>query len=277
MNAPRVGFIGTGNIGEPMVERLLVTGIPTSVYARKEEVRQRVAAAGAHLVDTPHALGECDVVVSCLFTDAQVLEVCHPIIECMKTGSIFVSHTTGSPTSLRTLDTLATASGVSIVEAPFSGTPDAVRAGKLTVMLAGDDAAVEKVTSIVKSYAANVIRTGALGTALPAKLLNNALFAVCTQLTLSAIEAAQTLGIGEETLLEVLAVSSGGSTAARYIAASGKDARTYSENLPRYLIKDLGSIRTVASELGADISPLLAAAQLGPMDLSERGEVLTAP
>lgn len=277
MSTARVGFIGTGNIGEPMVERLLSTGVSTAVFARKHDVIDRLGAAGAEIVDTPESLGACGIVISCLFTDAQVLEVCPPIIERMRPGSVFVSHTTGSPASLRNLAAVARGTGVSVVEAPFSGTPDAVRAGQLTVLLAGDDVAVDTAASIVNAYAFNIIRTGALGSALPAKLLNNALFAVCTQLTLSAIDAARTLGISEETLLEVLAVSSGGSTAARYIAASGKGAHAYSEALPRYLVKDLDSARTVASELGADIAPLLAAAQLGPMKLTEHDDVLIAP
>lgn len=276
MTTVHVGFVGTGNIGEPMVQQLVAAGTRTSVFARRREVADRLAAAGAELVAAPQSLAACNVVVSCLFTDAQVLEVCPPIIERMAPGSVFVSHTTGSPHSLTTLSRQARARGVSVVEAPFSGTPDAVRARTLTVLLAGDEQAVETAAATVDAYASTVIRTGALGTALPAKLLNNALFAACTQLTLSALDAARSVGISEETLLEVLSVSSGGSAAARYISASGKDARTYSSTLLRYLVKDLDSARSVAAELGADISPILAAAERGPMDLLARGDALAA-
>ena len=273
MTSLRVGFIGTGNIGEPMVERLLHAGLSTAVYARRPEVIDRLRTAGADTVERPELLGTQDAVVSCLFTDAQVMEVCPQIIARMGPGSVFVSHTTGSPTSLRALAAQAEDLGVAIVEAPFSGTPDAVREGRLTVLLAGEDRAVANASDVVSAYASNVIRTGELGTALPAKLLNNALFAVCTQLTLTAIEAARSLGISEETLLNVLAVSSGGSSAARYIAASGVGADEYRANLPRYLIKDLRSVEDVASELGAETGPLLAAARLGPMDLFDRDHV----
>lgn len=269
MNTLRVGFIGTGNIGEPMVERLLAGGHPTTIYARKEAVRERLAARGALIVSTPVDLAAADLVAACLFTDEQVLEVCPPIIAEMRPGSVFLSHTTGSPGTVRRLADLAADRGVSVVEAPFSGNPDAIRRGQLTVLLAGDDAAVDVAESAVATYASNIIRTGALGTAQPAKLLNNALFAVSSQMTLSALRAANSLGISQETLLAVLAVSSGGNTAARYIAASGQDATEYSERLPRYLRKDLASVRHVADELGVDISAILTAAQLGPMDLTE--------
>ncbi|MDT2005499.1 NAD-binding protein [Rhodococcus opacus] len=269
MSAPTVGFIGAGNIGEPMVERLLSAGSVTTVFARRPEVRSRLAERGALLAEAPEDLAGSDIVATCLFTDQQVLDLCPPIIEGMRPGSVFVSHTTGSPETIRRLDAVARRRDVSVVEAPFSGTPEAVRRTQLTVMLAGDDAAVDVAEDTIAAYASNIIRTGRLGTALPAKLLNNALFAVCTQLTLSAIETAQSLGISEKTLLDVLAVSSGGSAAARYIAASGKGAQAYSANLPRYLSKDLVSVRAVAAELGADISSLWAAAQLGPMDLTD--------
>ncbi|PXW32715.1 UNVERIFIED_CONTAM: 3-hydroxyisobutyrate dehydrogenase-like beta-hydroxyacid dehydrogenase [Williamsia faeni] len=266
-DSPRIGFVGTGLIGEPMVERLLADGCSTTVYARRPEVRERLGALGAITATTPEQLAAADVVVACLFTDDQVLEVCPPIIEKMRPGSVFLSHTTGSPSTVRRLGALAADVGVSVVEAPFSGNPAAIRRGQLTVMLGGEGTGVDIAAHTVSAYACNIIRTGGLGTALAAKLLNNALFAAFSQITLSALQSAETLGLTEEKLLEVLAACSGGSTAATYITASGQPAVTYSERLPRYLRKDLDTVRTVASELNVEINALLTAAELGPMNL----------
>ncbi|MFF0818719.1 NAD(P)-dependent oxidoreductase [Rhodococcus sp. NPDC003318] len=269
MTLPDVGFIGAGQIGEPMVEMLLAAGRRVIVYARREEVRARLADRGATIAETPDDLAVAPVVVTCLFTDDQVLELCTPIIEKMRPGSVFVSHTTGSPVAIRRLSDVGRGPGVSVVEAPFSGTPEAIRRRQLTVLLAGEDEAIEVVSDVVTAYSENPQRTGRHGTALAAKLLNNALFAACAQLTLSALEAGDSLGIDERTLLDVLAVSSGGSTAARYLASSGQDAKTYSARLPRYLRKDLASVKAVTSDLGIDIADLLAAAERGPMDLRD--------
>ncbi|WP_272918270.1 NAD-binding protein [Gordonia sp. SID5947] len=118
---------------------------------------------------------------------------------------------------------------------------------------------------------------GPSGTALSAKLLNNALFAACTQVTLSALKAATELGIPERAFLDLLADASGGSAAARYIAASGDSAQTYSDRIARYLTKDLKAASTAAADLGVDIGKLLSAARLGPMELGEPVPVTAAP
>ncbi|MFC9978523.1 NAD(P)-dependent oxidoreductase [Gordonia sp. NPDC127522] len=269
MNRTRVGFVGTGHIGEPMVERLLAEGRhPISVYARRDDVRKRLYGRGAVLVEQPTDLAANEVVIACLFDDRQLIEVISPVIERMRPGSIMVSHTTGSPTRMRRLAELGASRGVAVVEAPFSGTPEAIRQGALTVLLAADDtAALDRAADVVSAYASPVHRVGPLGAALVAKLLNNALFAVCSQATLAALSIGRQLGVDDGSLLAVLADCSGGSTAGRYISRSGQSAADYSERLPRYLVKDLASVESVAAELGVDVGDLLAAARRGPMDL----------
>ncbi|HEY9314854.1 NAD(P)-dependent oxidoreductase [Williamsia sp.] len=273
MSTKEIGFIGAGKIGEPMVERLLAAGYVTTVYARRQDVRDRLAAQGAAIASEPDDLAQADIVIACLFSDSQVLEVCPPIVSRMRAGGVFVSHTTGSPTTIRRLAAIGGDRGISVVEAPFSGNPAAIRRGDLTVLLAGDAAAVGSTAGVLSAYSSNVVRIGQLGTAQPAKLLNNALFAACTQLTLAALQTAGSLGVPERTFLDVLAVSSGGSAAAQYISASGQSALTYSGQLPRYLTKDLDSVRAVAAELDLDISTLLSAAERGPMDLAGQDDL----
>lgn len=262
-----VGFIGAGNIGEPMVERLLEAGRRVVVYARRQEIRDRLTARGATIVETPGELASLPCVITCLFSEDHVLELCTPIVWHMRPGTVFISHTTGGLAAIRTLSEIGSANDVAVVEAPFSGTPEAVRAGNLTVLLAGDDDAVQAAAGVVQAYADAPQRTGGQGTALAAKLLNNALFAAHTQATLAALEAGESLGLEQHTLLGVLAASSGGSTAADYISRSGVDARSYSDRVLRYLRKDVASVRLVAAELDVDVADLVAAAERGPLDV----------
>nr|WP_281169228.1 NAD(P)-dependent oxidoreductase [Gordonia soli] len=265
----RIGFIGAGKIGEPMVERLLTAGHQTTVHARRPEVRARLADAGAAVTGTADDVGDADIVIACVFDDSQLAEVATPIIARMSAGSVFVSHTTGNPRTILDLSAAARRRGVAVVDAPFSGTPEDIRKGKLTVLLGGEDDAVDRVEAIVGAYASTLHRIGPTGTALAAKLINNALFAACTQITLSALAAGRELGIPQAALLDLLADTSGGSTAAGYIARSGHDAETYGRRVGRYLTKDLDVARIAATDLGVDIEDLLAAARLGPIDLGE--------
>jgi 3-hydroxyisobutyrate dehydrogenase-like beta-hydroxyacid dehydrogenase len=155
------------------------------------------------------------------------------------------------------------------VDAAFSGTAEVVRAGRLTVYLGGEPSPVATAREVVSAYADTVITTGTQGSALRVKLLNNLLFGAIMQVTLRGLEAGRAMGIEESTLLEALAVSSGGSNAVRYIVARGGSERCVAAITP-FLRKDLAACRDAASEVDVDLSALLAVASDGPMNLRER-------
>lgn len=263
-----IGFVGLGKLGEQMAHRLLASGRELTVYARRDDVRRRIATSGATLVDSVVDLADRDVVISCLCDDHQLTELCSPLIARMRPGTIFVSHTTGSPDTTRALRDLRRDNGAEIVEAPFSGTNEAIRRGELTVLLAGRADVLDDVEHILAAYAGTIVRTGSLGSALSVKLLNNALFAANTQLVLSVVRVARSLGIADDCLFDALTVSSGGSRALRYIVDSGRSADDYGQELARYLEKDVAAARQLAAGLGIDLPCLTAAITSGPIELT---------
>lgn len=260
-----VGFIGAGRIGEPMVERLLAAGHDVRVYARRPEIRDRLSALGAEFVDRPRDIATADVVVSCLYSDAQVLEVLPDVVRAMAAGTVLVSHTTGTATTSR-LDEFSPTGRAAIVDAPFSGTAESVRSGVLTVFLGGDPRDVAVARRVVGAYASPVIPVGARGSGMTVKLLNNLLFAAISQVTLRGLEAGRALGVEEETLLEALSLGSGGTTAGRYIASRG-GSESFAAAVAPFLRKDLLACREVAADADADLSALFAVAEGGPMNL----------
>ncbi|MFT4124716.1 MAG: NAD(P)-binding domain-containing protein [Gordonia sp. (in: high G+C Gram-positive bacteria)] len=264
----RVGFVGAGKIGEPMVRRLTGAGYRVIVYARRPDVIGRLIGYGAEIASAPGDLAAADVVIGCVFDDSQLARVGAEIIAGMHSHSIFVSHTTCLPATIETLAAQAGDRGVAVVEAPFSGTPAAVLDGRLTVMLGGHIDAIDTVRQVISAYTNTIHVTGGHGTALTVKLLNNALFAAHTQLALSALAAGRSLGISEDTLLRVLADSSGMSAAIGHLARTGSGIDAYAARVAGYLRKDVQAVRSAASGLGVDISALLTATQLGPIDLS---------
>ncbi|WP_063038706.1 NAD(P)-dependent oxidoreductase [Nocardia pseudovaccinii] len=265
---PTIGFLGAGRIGEPMAQHLLAAGHRVRLYTRRAEVGDRLTAAGAELVDRVGDIADADVVVSCLFSDAQMLEVLPEIVGAMRAETILISHTTGTPTTLSRLDEFAPSGKAAIVDGPFSGTADSARAGRLVVYLGGVPEHVATARQVVRAYADPVITTGARGTAMLMKLLNNLLFATISQVTLRGLAAGRAVGIEDSALLEALAVSAGGSNAGRHIAAVGSPDQ-YTETVRPFLRKDLAACREVAAEVGVDLSELLAIAYAGPMDLGE--------
>ncbi|WP_078852222.1 NAD(P)-dependent oxidoreductase [Streptomyces sp. NRRL B-3229] len=257
-----VGFVGAGRIGEPMVERLLTAGHHVRLYARRADIGARLSAAGAELVDTVAGIAASDVVVSCLYSDAQIIDVLPEAVAAMDPRTVLVSHTTGTPETLTRLDPRHAA----VVDAPFSGTPETVRAGCLVVYAGGEPEHVATARRVMAAYADPVIATGPPGSALHVKLLNNLLFAAVSQVTLAGLEAGRKLGIEESALLEALAVGSGGSTAGRHIAARG-GSEAFAAAVTPYLRKDLSACTSLA---GVDWSALLATAHNGPLRLTEQ-------
>jgi 3-hydroxyisobutyrate dehydrogenase-like beta-hydroxyacid dehydrogenase len=264
-----VGFIGAGQLGEPMIERLLGAGTDVAVYARREEVRRRLDANGAATADSVADLARgSDILISCLFSDAQLRETGlgpNGFIGNAKPGAVFVSHTTGTLSTLEALQSSSPASPV-IVDAPVSGTVENIAAGTLTVLIGGPSDAVASVTPILAAYADPVVTTGALGSALALKLINNLLFAANAQLLGAATQLGMQLGVEPNALLSTLQVCSARSHAAEQAQRIGGMDR-FDELAGPFLRKDIAACREAAAEAGVELGLLGTAVRDGPLTL----------
>jgi 3-hydroxyisobutyrate dehydrogenase-like beta-hydroxyacid dehydrogenase len=264
-----VGFLGAGQLGEPILERLLGAGHNVTVYARREEIRRRIEAKGATIADSVADLARgSDVLISCLFSDAQLRETglgADGFIANAKPGAVFVSHTTGT---LSTLEALRDSSAVPpvILDAPVSGTADDIAAGTLTVLIGGPSDAVASVTPILAAYADPVVATGARGSALALKLINNLLFAANAQILASATQLGVQLGVEPSVLLSTLQVCSARSHAAEQAQRVGGMER-FAELAGPFLRKDIAACREAAAEADVELGLLATAVREGPLDL----------
>jgi 3-hydroxyisobutyrate dehydrogenase-like beta-hydroxyacid dehydrogenase len=270
LNVPdTVGFLGAGQLGEPMVERLLGAGHDVLVHVRRGDARARLTAKGAVLAASVADLArDSDILISCLFSDAQLRETglgADGFIANAKPGSVFVSHTTGTLSTLEALRDSSPSAPV-LLDAPVSGTADDIAAGTLTVLLGGPSDAVAAVTPIVAAYAHPVVPTGALGSALAIKLINNVLFAANAQLLAAATELGEQLGVDPDVLLSTLQVCSAGShVAAHAHRIGGMDH--FAERAGPFLRKDIAACREAVAEVGVDLGLLGMAVRDGPLAL----------
>ncbi|MDT5194509.1 MAG: hypothetical protein QOG79_2169 [Mycobacterium sp.] len=264
-----IGFIGAGQLGEPMIERLLGAGHDVLVYARRDDTRRRLEAHGAALADSVADLAAgSDILISCLFSDAQLRETGlgpDGFIANAKPGSVFVSHTTGTVSTLETLRA-DSASGPVVLDAPVSGTADDIAAGTLTVLIGGPGDAVAAVTPILTAYADPVVATGPLGSALAIKLINNLLFAANAQLLATATQLGEQLGVEPDVLLSTLQVCSAGSQVAAHAHRIGGMAE-FAERAGPFLRKDIAACREAAAEAGVELGLLGTAVREGPLAL----------
>jgi 3-hydroxyisobutyrate dehydrogenase-like beta-hydroxyacid dehydrogenase len=263
-----LGFVGAGQMGEPMIERLLGAGHEVHVYARREEVRQRLQEHGARLAASLAQLaGDSDVLISCVFSDAQLMEIGsgpEGFAAHVKPGTVLISHTTGSVGTLVALG--ASAPRLQIVDAPVSGGADDIAKGKLTVLVGGSDAAIDRAIPLLGAYADPIVATGELGSALKIKLINNLLFAANGQLVAAAVELAARLGVEEPRLLEALLVCSGGSRIAGYMHQFG-GTQALGVGIGPVIRKDVAACLSAADEAGVDLGLLGTVVETGTLKL----------
>jgi 3-hydroxyisobutyrate dehydrogenase len=256
MDQPRVGFIGAGQMGRPMVDRLVAARLPITVHARRPEHRAELAAAGIAVSDSPIDLAAAsDVLIVCLFNDDQLrhLLLADGVLAALRPGAVLVNHVTGSPSLATELEASAPA-GVSVLDVPVSGTAENIRAGRLTLLAGGQAATLDRVKPVLQAYADPILHVGAVGDGQRFKLVNNLLFAVHLRAAAEAANVAATMGIPAADLARVLAECSADSFALRLFAHALPDALV--EGARPYLEKDVRTVQDVAAAGGIDLGLL---------------------
>lgn len=254
----RVGFVGAGRMGSPMVARLTETGHQVRALgrtaAKREALQESGATATAEVVEVAE---HADVVVVCVFTDDQVREVCldGDLLAGMPRGSALVVHTTANPRTMAAVATRAAGFGVDLLDAPVSGGPHDTAAGRLTLFVGGAREALERTRPVLSSYGDPVLHVGPTGSGQTVKLINNALFAAHIGVLAEAARLGGTLGVAEATLLDALTYGSATSRVLSLVAPRGSVA-AFTEAVGEFVGKDVAVVRGIAAELGTDLGAL---------------------
>jgi len=215
MPEQRVGFIGTGIMGEPMAHNLLVAGYTLTVYTRTKAKAQKLLAEGAVWADSPAeaALGS-DVVITCV-TDTpdveQVLLGPNGVIETASPGLICVDMSTISPAATRQMAETLEAKGVTLIDAPISGGEIGAIEAKLSIMMGGPPDAIEKVRPIMDVMGGTVTHCGPVGSGQMTKLVNQVMVIHTIMSISEGLALAEKAGLDLETTLKVTSAGAAGS------------------------------------------------------------------
>ncbi|MEV0685414.1 NAD(P)-dependent oxidoreductase [Nocardia sp. NPDC050378] len=261
----RVGFIGAGRMGGPMIARLVAAGHPVRALARNAETRAALLAVGAAAAASLEEVArDAQVLIVCVFSDDQVREICldTPLLAHLPTGALVLVHTTGSPDTAVAVATAATTRGIGVVDAPVSGGPHDIATGTLTVFLGGADAHRNTATDVLRAYADPILPVGRLGDGQRVKLVNNVLFAAQIGLVAEAVRLGTHLGVAESALLAALPHASSSGNALTRIAAKGSVAE-FRFSAGEFLRKDIAVANAVITALGAELGLLEAAIRAG--------------
>jgi len=173
----KLGFIGVGNIGEPIARQLLSAGHSLVVHDLRPEAAQPLLSSGAIWSNSPAALaGECEVVFTCLPGPTEMEQVSlgpTGIIGGIKPGGLYIDHTTNSPLLVRRVHDIFASRGVSMLDAPVSGGMEGAQTRDLLVMVGGEPAVFERGRPLLDAIAKRVLYTGQIGTGSIAKVMHN--------------------------------------------------------------------------------------------------------
>jgi 3-hydroxyisobutyrate dehydrogenase len=196
----RVGYIGIGLMGRPMVMRLLQAGFTVTVWGRNPARLHDVIAAGAVLAVCPAEVARTsDIVLLCVADTAAlkaVLDGDEGLSEGLRAGSLVVDMTTADAVVTRQLAArVRRETGAGWIDAPVSGGPAAAAAGSLAVMAGGDAAEFERSRSVVDHLAGRYTLMGPVGAGQTTKMVNQVIVGGCKVVIAEAIQLAMNLGI----------------------------------------------------------------------------------
>ena len=205
----RVTFIGLGVMGYPMAGHLAAKGHDVTVYNRNGERAKRwTAEHKGRAAPTPaEAAEDCDVVLACVGRDADVEEVtrgARGAFQAMKTGAVFVDHTTASAGIARSLAADAEAAGFGFVDAPISGGEQGAKNGQLTIMCGGSEAAYAKAEPVMAAYARQCRRLGPAGAGQLTKMVNQICIAGLVQGLSEGLSFARAAGLDPQAVIDVI-------------------------------------------------------------------------
>ena len=191
--ALRIGFIGTGLIGTPMVQRLLECGLSVSVWNRTRDKAAPLVEFGATLADSPRALAvSCDIVCLCLTNTAAVHDVvfgAQGIDAVLRSGQLLIDLSSIAPDGTRDMaERLASACGARWIDAPVSGGLPLARAGRLIVFAGGEADDIARAAPVFEALSQRVTHMGGPGAGQLAKSCNQMIVA-CNLVTIAEMLA----------------------------------------------------------------------------------------
>ncbi len=262
----RIGFIGTGLMGQPMARRLLEGGYALTLWTRTAEKARPLLEAGAGWADSPKAVAQASGVVITMVTDSRaseevicgrngVLEGAHPDLILVDMGSI-------APEASRSISIRAREKGIPMLDAPVTGNPKVASEGKLGIMVGGPRDTFDACLPIFERMGVKIVYVGDNGAGTTLKLINNLILGIAIEAVAEAFVLARKVGIDPQKVIEITSV--GGARTGAMETRGPRMARH--EFSPHFstdnMYKDLSSVMKLADEAGVSLPATSISAEM---------------
>jgi 3-hydroxyisobutyrate dehydrogenase len=253
-----VGFVGLGNMGNPMALNVLKSGFALTVFDLNPSVIHNVVEAGAKAASSAaEVMASSDVLLTSLPGSPEV-EAFYlgegGAIELAKAGAALVDLSSVLPSTPRKLEARARARGLQFLEAPVSGGVTGARAATLAIMVGGDAAVLERVRPVLRSIGPNIYHVGPAGSGNTLKAINNMMSTVNACTMMEGFAVGLKAGLDLKTMAEVVKASSGNSNAIARVERA-LIPRNFEPGFKVALMnKDLETFHAIAKELHVPVS-----------------------
>jgi 3-hydroxyisobutyrate dehydrogenase-like beta-hydroxyacid dehydrogenase len=252
---PKVGFVGLGNIGEPMCRRLLENGYEVSIYDANPEAVSKLGDTAAEPAENLKVVASSAEVVLLSLPGSDVVEEAvlgeRGLVEGLSSGKVLIDTSSSRPSSTRDLAEKLAESGVEMLDAPVSGGVLRAEEGKLAVMVGGREEVFERYREVLEAFGEKIFHVGDHGAGHLVKSLNNLLSATTLASAAEAVILAQKAGVAPETLLEVINAGNGRSYSTEVKFPKFILDRSFDDGFALGLmVKDLKIALETAAEMG---------------------------
>jgi 3-hydroxyisobutyrate dehydrogenase len=275
---PRLGYVGLGDIGRGMATNLAQAGYELKVFDIRPDAMAPALAAGASAAESlADIIDFADIIHVCVVYDEQVdslINSSNGILERGRPGQLVVVHSTILPETVRRCAEAARQRGIDVLDAPISGARTGAMNGTLTIMVGGSRAAFDRAYPVLAAMGRTIVWIGPSGCGEAAKLANNIMSQGNRLVYLEALRLAESYGVSEEALNEVVNVSTGMSWAQTNISFLDdhgiKHTSAGAPDHPDRFAKDLRYAADIASKKGLQMPLTELSARIAPAEFRDR-------
>ncbi len=256
-SATTIGFIGLGNLGEPLCNSLVSKGFTVTVTDLDKAHAKRLLDAGARWSDD--IAGVCkgaNVVITALPSVAAsraVVEGPGGVFEHLARGGTWIEMSTTDLNDLQRLQAVADAKGIAVLECPVTGGVHLAHSGQITVLVGGEPAVFDKVRPILQAMGGEIIYMGKLGNASVVKVVTNMLAFIHLVAAGEAMMLPAKYGVDPDATWRAIRASSGNSfvheTESKLVLSGSYNVK-FTMDLA---CKDLGLVNAIAEKLGVPL------------------------
>jgi 3-hydroxyisobutyrate dehydrogenase len=208
----KIGFIGLGNMGKPLAERLLKK-YQLYVYDLDTKNLKYFLDKGAVACSNPSDLARnTSRIFLCLPTSIVVEKVIYGesgLLETASKGSFIIDMTTGEPEISRKISKALQSKEINFIDAPVSGGPKGANQGNIAIMVGGTKTQFSTIKPIMDDISSNIFYAGEVGSGHSIKAGNNLLNLICRMATFEVISMLVKDGVSPETAVNIIQKSSG--------------------------------------------------------------------